>query len=213
MGRVRRSFPGKPVALIGHSRGGLIARKFMEKQVLEIKALITISTPHAGSSLSRLGKYISPMSPFLKGILPEDTHGTVSRTIKRFNELLEGSALKELLPDSIFLKNLKDSPSQDITYLSFGGTKTKLLTVYKWKKKDNMMYPKTLLNIPDSLLKVLPASRIPEEITPGRGDFMVTAESSVMPMAPRHYNLPANHVSIIWHKSMITKTIKVLEKI
>jgi pimeloyl-ACP methyl ester carboxylesterase len=211
--QAKKTFPGRPVALIGHSRGGVIARKFMEGKAPEIKALITISTPHAGSSLSRLGKYISPLSPFFKKILPIDTHGTVSRTIKRVTDLIDGNALKELLPGSDFIKNMKDIPSKKMICLSFGGTKTKLLTVYKWKKKDNRMYPEALLDIPDSLLKKFPASAIPEEIISGRGDFMVTAESSAMPGAQTHFDLPANHISISWHKKTIGKTLEVLEKI
>ena len=211
--QVKKAFPKRPAALVCHSRGGLIARKFMEEKVPEIKALITISTPHAGSSLSRIGKYISPLSPFLKKILPKDIHGTVSNTLKRVNDLIDGSALKELLPGSDFIKDLKDSPSKNMIYLSFGGTKTKLLTVYKWKKHGSRMHPERLLDIPDSLLKKFPASAIPDEIIPGKGDFMVTAESSVMPMAPKHFDLPANHISIAWHKKTISKTLEVLQKI
>lgn len=210
---VKKEFPGNLIAVIGHSRGGLIARKFMERKVPEIKALITISTPHAGSSLSRLGKYLSPLAPFLEKILPEETHGTVSNTIKRLHELLEGNALKELLPGSDFIRTLRDTPSEGIIYVSFGGTKTKMLTVYTWKKQDNRICPKPLLTVPDSLLKALPQSVIPGEITPGMGDFLVTAASSVMPLAQKHYNVPANHMSITWHKKTINKTIEVLEKI
>lgn len=211
--QVRINFPGKSAAIVGHSRGGLIARKFMERKVPEIKAMITISSPHAGSSLSRFGKYLYPLLPFLKKTLPKDTHGTILTTLKRIHDLIEGNALKELLPDSDFIKNLKDPPSGDILYLSFGGTEAKLLTIYKLKKNDSGLYPKPLLDIPDSLLKRLPASIIPKEIMPGKGDFMVTAESSVLPLAQKHYNLPENHMSISWNKKMIAETLELLGKI
>jgi pimeloyl-ACP methyl ester carboxylesterase len=213
MEQVRMIFPGKPAAIVGHSRGGLIARKFMERKVPEIKAMITISSPHAGSSLSRLGKYLYPLLPFLKKTLPQETHGTISKTLKRIHDLLDGNALKELLPDSDFIKNLKAPPSEDILYLSFGGTEAKLLTIYKMKKSDGRLYPKPLLDIPDSLLRHIPASIIPREVIPGKGDFMVTAESSVMPLAQKHYNLPENHMSISWNKKMIAETLKLLGNI
>lgn len=209
----KKEFPHNPAAIIGHSRGGLIARKFMEKKPPDIKALITISTPHAGSSLSRLGQYLAPLSPLLEKILPEETHGTISKTIKRLHEMLEGNALKELLPGSDFIKSFRDSPSKKTVYMSFGGTRTKMITVYKWKKQNNRICPKPLLAVPDSLLKALPRSVIPGEITPGKGDFLVTAASSVMPLAQKHYNVPANHISITWHKKIIDKTIELLEKI
>ncbi len=210
---VRRGFPKKPIALIGHSRGGLIARKFMEEKIPEIKALITLSTPHAGSSLSRIGKYLSPLSAFVKGLLPRDTHGTVSEVIKHLNDLLQGNALKELLPGSDFFKKMKDSPSKDISYLSFGGYQTKLLTVYKWKKQDDKIYPKPFLKIPDSLIKIIPQSIIPDEIRTGRGDFMVTTESAVLPWADRHYNVSANHISITWNEKVLSSVSEVLEGI
>ncbi len=213
MKQVRINFPGKSAAIVCHSRGGLIARKFMEKKVPEIKAMITISSPHAGCSLTRLGKYLYPLLPVLKKTLPKETHGTISKTLKRVHDLLDGNALKELLPDSDFIKNLKDPPSGDILYLSFGGTEAKLFTLYKLKKSDNGLYPKPLLDIPDSLLKHLPASIVPKEIVPGKGDFMVTAESSVLPLAQKHYNFPENHMSISWNKKMIAETLELLGKI
>ena len=211
--RARRLFPKRPVALIGHSRGGLIARKSMEMKIPLVKALITLSTPHGGSSLSRIGKRLSPLSAFLKGLLPKDTHSTVSEVLKNLTDLLEGSALKELIPGSDFFMDLKDSPADGIKYMSFGGTRTELLTLYKWKKQGNKLYPKPLVTIPDSLIKIFPASVLPDELKPGKGDFMVTAESSVMPWAERHMNLPVNHISIIWNRRVINSVTEVLEGI
>ncbi len=211
--RTMRVFRNKPLALIGHSRGGLIARKYMEREVPGIKALITLSTPHRGSSLSRIGRRLSPLSAFLKGILPRDTHGTVSAVLKNVTDLLEGSALKELMPGSDFFRDLKDSEVDGINYLSFGGTKTELLTLYKWKKQGDVLYPKPLVIIPDSLFKVLPASILPDELCPGKGDFMVTAESSVLPWADRHYDFNVNHISILWNKTVINRVSELLEGI
>jgi hypothetical protein len=185
----------------------------MEENVPEIKALITVAAPHNGSSLSRLGNYLAPLAPVIKKLLPKDSHSTASEVLKRTHDLLEGKALKELLPGSDFFKKLKDKPRDDITYLSFGGTVTKLLTIYTWKKEGDKFYPKPLLTIPDSLLKILPAEMVPDEITTGKGDFMVTADSAVLPWAPKHYDLPANHISITWHKKMKEKALEVLEGI
>jgi len=211
--KAKMVFPERSLALIGHSRGGLVARKHMEKRDPAVKALITIASPHKGSSLSRLEKYLAPLKPAVKKLLPVNVHGTANEVLKRVNELIEGNALKELLPGSDFFKDLKDAPHDDIEYLSFGGTTTKLLTVYSWKKQGNKFYPAQLLIIPDSLIKILPASIIPAEITPGRGDILVTAESAVLPWARQHFDLPANHISIVWHKKTISCTIEILENI
>ena len=213
MHRAVRLFPDKPLALIGHSRGGLIARKFMEGEVPGIKALITLSSPHRGTSLSRIGKRLSPLSGFLKGILPQDTHGTVSGVLKNVTDLLEGNALKELMPGSDFFRDLRDTAVDGIHYLSFGGTKTELLTIYKWEKQGDVLSPKPLLTIPDSLIKVFPDSILPDELCPGKGDVMVTAKSSVLPWAERHYDLNVNHISIMWNSKVITRVIELLEGI
>lgn len=213
MRKTKRSFPKTPIALVGHSRGGLIARKFMGKKRPGVKALITISTPHTGSSIARLGKYLNPFSRVLKGILPKDTRGTISRVIKDITDLLEGNALKELLPESEFFKNLRDLPQKGVNYVSFGGIEPRLFTIYIWKRKNKKMCPKPLLTIPDSLLKIFPSFMIIDEITPGKGDGLVTAKSSLLPWASRHYNLHANHVSIIWDKKTINNTIDVLKAI
>jgi len=213
MQRAERLFPDKPLALIGHSRGGLVARKYMEKEVAGIRALITLSSPHRGSSLSKIGKRLSPLSAFLKGVLPKDTHGTVSGVMKNVTDLLEGSALKELMPGSDFFRDLRDSAVEGIKYISFGGTKTELLTLYKWKKQGDVLYPGPLLVIPDSLIRFLPDAFVPDELCPGKGDFMVTAESAVLPWADTHYDLNVNHISIMWNKTVINRVVEVLERI
>lgn len=210
---VKMLFSGSPVALIGHSRGGLIARKFMERRRQEIKALITIATPHSGSSLSRIGNYLSLLHPFIKKTLPAKTHSAASGIIKRINDLIEGNALKELLPESDFFKNMKDSPVNGVRYLSFGGTRPRILTVYTWRRRGLKEYPKPIFLIPDSLLKLMPSNIIPDELVHGKGDFLVTAKSSVLPWAEAHYNLPANHLSILWNRRMINHALEVIRRL
>lgn len=206
-------FPGRPVALIGHSRGGLIARKFMEEKRSEIKALITIASPHHGSSISRIARHLIPIASVLKGILPKEKHGALMRTLKNTADFLTGEALKELMPRSAFFRKIKDSKIKGIRYLSFGGTAPRLLTLYQWKKRGSEIYPNPLMDIPDSLIKALPAPLRLKELTPGRGDSLVTAESSVLPWSSRHYDVPANHISIMWNRKVIEKTIEVLRKL
>lgn len=208
---VKKTFPERPVAFLGHSRGGLIARKFMEQKPPGIKALITISTPHSGSSLAHLRKYLKPVSSALKVILPENAHGAVAEVLKRLNDLTEGDATKELLPESDFFSNLKDAHAPGVAYLSFGGTKTRLLTIYKFEKRDNRLYPDPFVAIPDSLLRVFPASVLPDELKSGKGDFLVSAKSAVLPWAFQHYNVSANHISILWNRKVIGKTVELLE--
>lgn len=211
--QVRRVFPERPTALIGHSRGGLIARKYMELKSPQIKALITIASPHDGSSLSNIGKYLPFLSGVIRNMLPRETHGTISGILKRIIDLVDGNALKELMPGAEFFKHLNDTRSKKIHYLSFGGLQTELLNIYKWERKGTNFYPNKLLTIPDSLLKFIPALAVPDELSPGKGDIMVTAASSVLPWASEHYNVKANHFTILWDRKVIKKTLEVLQKI
>lgn len=213
MAKVKLIFPGSKIALIGHSRGGLVARKYMESGYSQIRALITIASPHAGSSLSNIGKYLAPLHGVIKRFLPGETHGTVSRILNRVSELIEGKALKELTPGSEFFLQLRDSPSKEIDYLSFGGKRTELVRIYKWSRSDSIYSPKQLLTIPDSLLRYIPSSAIPDELRPGKGDIMVTAKSAVLPWTSKHFNVNANHFTILWNKKVIKETSELLQKI
>ncbi len=211
--KMQKLFPGRPIAFIGHSRGGIIARKYMDEKKHRVQGLITIASPHRGSSLSKIGTYLSPLAPALKKVLPQHTHGTASEIISRVIDLLDGKALKELLPGSDFLKNLNDVPHDDINYLSFGGTRATVLTLYRWKKQGAKTCPVPFMTIPDSLVNLLPSRIIPEEIVTPKGDFMVTAKSAVLPWAKAHYNVAANHIAISWNKKVIEKTLELLEAI
>ena len=213
VGRAKRIFSKIPLVLIGHSRGGLVARKFMEKKSPEIKALITISAPHAGSSIAQIGKYLKPFSFVLKSILPKDTHGKISKVIKNITDLLEGNALKELFPGSEFFENLRDLPQKGVTYVSFGGTDPRLFTIYAWKKMGKKVFPRALLSIPDSLIKIFPSFLVVDEITPGKGDGLVSVKSSLLPWASKHYNFRVNHVSVMWSREAINKTMEILKAI
>jgi pimeloyl-ACP methyl ester carboxylesterase len=213
MATMKKHFKGLPSAFICHSRGGLISRKYMERKCPEIKALITIASPHGGSSLSKIGKYIVPLTKPVKAIVPKNSVSTVSKIVHNLRDLVEGKALKELMPDSYFIQNLRDEPVQGRHYLSFGGMKPGLLRIYRWEKTLDIMKANPVMTIPDSLLKFIPAAAVPDEFRPGKGDFMVTAESAVLPWSSEHYNLQANHFTIAWNKKVIEKTMEVLRKI
>jgi pimeloyl-ACP methyl ester carboxylesterase len=209
----KRLFPKIPLALVGHSRGGLIARKFMETKRRGIRALITISTPHGGSSIAKVGKYLEPFSAMLKRVSPENDYNVISRTVKNVKNLIEGKAWEEMMPDSTFFKNLKDKYQEDVLYVSLGGSQPRLFTVYVWRKMREKMYAMPLMTVPDSLMKVIPNFLSLDEITPGRGDGLVSAESSALPWSSAHHVLKANHVSIIWNKKVKRIVIETLGRL
>lgn len=200
----RMGHPG--IILIGHSRGGLIARKFLEETPAHrispseaegredpgsrgnppVKALVTLATPHHGSSMARWAVYFSPVASYLKPLVSDEDRGTLARAVKRSLRFLESKGVRELLPDSLFLSSLKDSPAAQGTYcLSAGGTSPSLISVTG------------LFSIPDSLSRLLPTRMLPEEMTEGRGDGLVSLESSVLPYGDEHLEFHVNHAGIL----------------
>jgi pimeloyl-ACP methyl ester carboxylesterase len=202
----RMGHPG--IILIGHSRGGLIARKFLEETPAHrigpseaeaegkedpgsrvnppVKALVTLATPHHGSSMARWAVFFSPVASYLKPLVSDEERGTLARAVKRSLLFLESTGVRELLPDSLFLRPLKDSPAPQGAYcLSAGGTSPSLISVAG------------LFSIPDSLGRLLPARMLPEEMTEGRGDGLVSVESSVLPYGDEHLEFHVNHPGIL----------------
>lgn len=198
--RIAKKLTKNGIVLIGHSRGGLIGRKYLLRNDKSVRGLITISTPHKGSSVAKIANYLSPLISVIDPLFHGGEKGTVSFAIKRILNFLKSKALKELLPDSHFFKSLKDRLCDWVYYVSVGGTDPTLFSLYNF-------------SIPDIFEKVIPKNLYPEEIKKGKGDGLVSAESSKIPWYNEHYNFPLNHAEILFDKSVRDKIIKVIERI
>jgi pimeloyl-ACP methyl ester carboxylesterase len=209
------------IILVGHSRGGLIGRKYLLKRDKSIRGLITISAPHKGSSIAKVTRYITPLITVINPLVPEKEKGTVSFAIKKVFEFLRSGVLKELLPESNFLESIKDGPLDWVKYVSVGGTKPTLFTFYRWSyeaKKDGeyqrwFLRPRELFSIPDILEKVIPENLYPEELKKGKGDGLVSLDSSRIPWASEHYGFNLNHAEILFDKNVRNTLIKSIEDI
>lgn len=177
------------LVLIGHSRGGLAARAAVDRGTAEaagVRALVTISSPHLGSTLARWAVLVSAFSPLVGRFVPEAGEGTLRAATRRAAAFLESTGVRELLPDSEFLKGLgRLSPRPGTYRLSAGGTDPELFTV-----AGRLSFPGTLANL-------LPRGLLPEEMLPGRGDGLVTSESSRLPGAREHLDFPLNHAEML----------------
>ncbi len=188
------------IILIGHSRGGLIGRKYILKKDFSIKGLITISTPHKGTSIAKIARYLTPLISMISPLLPAGDRGTISFAIKRIHELLKSQALKELLPSSNFFKTLRDGPLDGIYYISVGGTNPTIFTSPR-------------ISIPDIFEKVIPQSLYPEEMKKGKGDGLVSAMSSRLPWSNEHYNFECNHAEILFDSKVRKKLTEAIRRI
>ena len=205
--------------LIGHSRGGLVAREYLRDANVRVKALITLATPHRGSGLARWTKYVAPLVTFLGPLLSDSEKGTLRYAVKRLFDFLQSPAVKELLPDSQFFKSLKDGPSDGTCYISAGGSDPTLLTVYKrvieraeyGDRERFVVSARTLFSIPEVFERIIPQKFYPEEMKKGRGDGLVSVESSRIPWSRDHAVYDVNHAGILFDevaKAGIMKTLK-----
>lgn len=185
------------IILIGHSRGGLVARRYLSEVDSSIRALITISTPHKGTTLSRYAMYLSPFAERIEPLFSK-IKGQFSSAVRRSLNFLKSEALKELLPDSPFFKTLKDKPRKGVYYLSIGSTYPTLFKI-------------SGICIPDSLCKVIPKGLCPPELKIGEGDGLVSAASSVLPWSDEHHNFELNHASILFDKKVREKILHAIE--
>jgi pimeloyl-ACP methyl ester carboxylesterase len=210
------------IILVGHSRGGLIGRKYLsQKNEPLVRGLITISSPHQGSSVARLVCYLKPLASFISPFFSKAEKGTLSSTIKHVLDFLKSMALKELLPGSSFLRSLKDGPLDWVHYISFGGTRPNLFSLYRWhwnsvverESRRWFLTPEEFFSIPEILRKVIPDKFYPAEITDGKGDGLVSVESSKIPWSHEHYNFSLNHAQMLFDKNVRDLLIKSIEKI
>ena len=201
-------FTRKGIVLIGHSRGGLIARKFIEKSN-KIKALITIATPHRGSTMAKWVEYMSNLpdllKPFLK-ILPKE------KILEKISNFLKSEAVKELLPNSSFISSFKKI--ENVRYYCLGGDNPNLLNIYQWKlKKENdffILNAEKVFSFPKSLISLLPKKLIPKEWI--NGDGLVSTESSLID--EKFYRIfNVNHAEIIINSEVRSYILNIVENL
>ena len=189
------------IILVGHSRGGLIARKYLSAtDDTSVKCLLTISTPHKGSSIAGISRYVTPLVTLIDPFIPAGNRGSRSSAMKRTMEFLKSRALKELLPDSPFFQSLEDGPLAWIYYASVGGTNPTLFNISHY-------------SFPDMFEKVIPPNLYPQELKQGRGDGLVSAESSKLPWTNEHHVFPFNHAEILFDEGVRNRMVQVIERI
>ncbi|MCL4474916.1 MAG: hypothetical protein M1508_01640 [Nitrospirae bacterium] len=192
--------------LIGHSRGGLVARKYLAGGDKRIRCLVTLATPHKGSRMARWVEYMTPLTSLIHHFLPDSEKGTVTYAAKKTFDFLRSMAVKELLPDSRFFISLDDTARRGVYYLSAGGNNPTLFSVYRrviartWdsQKERFIVKPRRVFSVPDILEKVIPPRLFPDEMKQGKGDGFVSTESSRLPWSDAHYDFDVNHAGILF---------------
>jgi pimeloyl-ACP methyl ester carboxylesterase len=175
------------IIVIGHSRGGLVARKCLEEADSSVIGYVSVATPHKGSSLARWQKYLEPFASFVRPLVKDASRSRLLVAVKRVASFIESPAVKELLPGSEFLTGIGKQFNGNVFSVSAGGTDPHLFSV--------MGVP-----FPKALGRILPDEVLPEEFREGMGDGLVTAISSFCRLADSHMDFPVNHVEMMYDR-------------
>jgi pimeloyl-ACP methyl ester carboxylesterase len=215
MDRARNIHKGD-IILVCHSRGGLIARKYLAINNANVSALITICTPHKGSSIAKLASYISPLVRIMVPFISDNTSpSALKKAVTRVTDFIKSNAVKELLPASDFFQALSDQRKEGTYYLTLGGTNPCLFRFYRWKEKTvdgkRLLWPEEALSFPGILEKIIPSLLFPDELKKGSGDGLVTAESSRLAWADEHHDFPLNHAQMLYDERVRETIVSFIE--
>lgn len=175
------------LVIVGHSRGGLIARRFLEDSPYPLRMLITIGTPHQGSGLSDLAKAISPLTAMVNVMTRNNKDAPELVRAARF---LQSRGFKELYTDSPLFSKLSRMPVKGSYNISIGGTNPDLLKAGR-------------RSVAEILNKYLPGILLPDEMKDGVGDGLVTCRSAVLPYADEHMDFHYNHLALLFAEEVM----------
>lgn len=209
--------------IIGHSRGGLIGRKYLKSGGKMPKCLITLATPHKGSRMAQWADYLKPLSSLVSRLIGEPQKGTLPFTAKKVLDFLASKAVKELLPDSGFFKSIDDCRVNGVYYISIGGNDPTLVSAYMAVAdetsgdsnglKRSKYKPQRVFGIPDIFEKLIPPGRLPDEMKKGLGDGLVSIDSSRLDWSDEHYAFGVNHAEILFDKEVRKNVLAAIDRI
>lgn len=209
------------IILVGHSRGGLVARNYLKYEAKGIRGIVTLATPHRGSKMALWVKYVAPLITLIDSLISDSEKGTFTYAVKRVFDLLKSTAVRELLPDSSFFKSPDEGPLQGVYYLSFGGSNPELFSVYRRITERThvgghegwMVRAHTVFSIPGAFERFIPERLFPDEMKKGKGDGLVSVESSRIPWADEHHTFDVNHAGILFAESVRNKVLDAVRRL
>lgn len=228
-----------PVALIGHSRGGLIIRKLLKEKGSRdrVRWMITLHSPHHGSELAARPEHAcATMLGFFSG-------GSIEKQMLRaaglddefrafcrgMNEFLVDAESRELAPGSALLRGLAQGEAAlpGVRYHTFGGTRPTYIRYYAWPLSASSALPQYKVEglkpkqyfiweaKPVEIALISPlfdeASSVAPELRPGKGDGLVTDQSARLPFSTSHVTTDLNHAEVLWDRSLQRQVAAILE--
>ena len=224
-----------PVALVAHSRGGLLIRKLLKEKGSRgrVRWVVTIHTPHKGSEQGRLpgqlgAEVVDLWESWLPGQMPASIRNEAKEVImeglRPLTKMIWKDENREFIPDGPLLRGLAEGEDSlpGVKYYTFGGTNPTVFRLYLWNYDAMSAVPQ--FKGPDKYfvwrikpVEIGPLSPIPDalrdvirEIKPGFGDILVTDESARLPWST-HFTDQLNHAEIMWNRDLQKKVVDLIK--
>lgn len=222
-----------PVAVIAHSRGGLVIRHVLKREggMGRLRWVITIHSPHQGSEMARVPERIADEAVAAVGgaHLPGPAHDALRTMVMEMARHLYAfidDQSRELAPGSKMLQDLEkgERPVENVRYFTFGGTNPNYYRFYTWVFTPGSAVPqyhglKQYFKWEVKAVEIGPASpmyasvrHIAPEITPEQGDGLVADQAARLPsyIPSTHETDQLNHAEIFWNRPLQQRVVQIL---
>jgi alpha-beta hydrolase superfamily lysophospholipase len=212
---------GRRFSLLGHSRGGILARALVVDAAMRrtfdltrIRQVITLHSPNQGSSLANLAISVNQLVGQLRALPGADL---IAGLLDFIQEQAGALAYHDYKVGSDFLRNLAArEPLPDIQYATFGGNSTSVTRHRLWWFTWDSAVPQWNIppfhwrTVPQELGVLIPPDlHLPLEMVHGRGDLLVTDAAARLPGAPHRTN-PLNHAEALWNPGLQQQVLSLL---
>lgn len=222
------------VAIVAHSRGGLIARHLLKSKgsAGRVNCVVTLHSPHQGSEMAVAPNKIADEAVAAVGgaNLPEPFKGELRDLARQIASPLRSMIIddqsRELRPGSPMFRALEDGerPVDGVRYFTFGGTNPNYYRFYVWTFTAMSSVPQ-YKGIEQYFVwevkptEIGPASPmyasvrdVAPEITPGKGDGLVSDVRAHLPEAfhAEHVTEDLNHAEVLWDRALQGRVDRIL---
>jgi pimeloyl-ACP methyl ester carboxylesterase len=238
MSRDRNPGAPPPVALIGHSRGGLLIRKLLKEQrtlpgMERVRWVVTLNSPHQGTELGRYpGRMAAETVDLLDCCVPQivtaafkpQLKDLVTEAMRPLSKILVDFESRELIPDGPLLRDLTngEAPMPGVKYYTFGGTNPTYYRLYAWMFDAMSAVPQLRGVTTYFVWRVKPVELTPispvldgirdfvPEVTVGAGDGLVSDARARLPWST-HFTTKLNHAEVLWDRPLQLQVLRLIE--
>jgi hypothetical protein len=150
------AYEKRQLVIVGHSRGGLIARAFLGDSEARagagvhfprVNGLVTISSPHHGSHMALMDDKIIELLSSIQKIVPDLPNDVGERVLERLKVKIDeyvGAHGDEIEPGSALFQALEaqEPIAKRVRCISVGGTSPRLMRIYLWAYTLGSLVPK-----------------------------------------------------------------------